>query len=231
MIDEGTQEQASLYALDLLNSEEKAIFEARLRSSSELRALVDDFREAAAVLVLAIPPRELPPRFEEKVFEAIENSEKIISFPKSKPMAWVPWAIAAALAFACTILYSSLSDTRKELAEAQQKPEMKVAVLGSKIDKAPQANAVVVWDPKNQEGLVRLDGVPDLLPGKDYQLWVIDPSYKAPVSAGVITAEAKHGAVTFHATQPIKDAQKFAISIEKAGGVAEVGGPIAFISN
>jgi anti-sigma-K factor RskA len=55
--------------------------------------------------------------------------------------------------------------------------------------------------------------------GKDYQMWVIDPKYPTPVSAGVFPA-GRAGVVNlpFKADKPITSADKFAVSVERKGG-------------
>lgn len=232
MIDEAFQEQASLYVLDLLEPAEKIQFESAMRASAELRALVDELRDAAAAIAHASPPRALPPGLEQRVLAAIQNDEKVVPF--KKPVAWLPWSIAAILAILGSLVYVQLSQdltkTRQALAEAKQASGLIVASLDSKLENAPKASAVVVWDEKNQSGLIRLNDAPKLEPGKDYQLWVIDPQYKNPVNGGVISAAATEAAIAFRVDQPIKEAQKFAVSVERTGGVPKAEGPIVFLS-
>jgi anti-sigma-K factor RskA len=53
-------ELAGAYALDALEGDDKAAFEAELTQDAELRKLVDEHREAAAMLAAAVPEREPP---------------------------------------------------------------------------------------------------------------------------------------------------------------------------
>ena len=70
-MNEELEEQASLYALDLLEGAEGAAFEARLASDPQLRAQVDDFRASAAQLAHTAAPRTPPAALEAKILTAI----------------------------------------------------------------------------------------------------------------------------------------------------------------
>jgi anti-sigma-K factor RskA len=60
-------ELAGAYALDGLDGDEKAAFEAQLAQDAELRKLVDEHREAAAMLAAAVPEREPPAALRERM--------------------------------------------------------------------------------------------------------------------------------------------------------------------
>jgi anti-sigma-K factor RskA len=86
---------------------------------------------------------------------------------------------------------------------------------------------VVVWDKNRKNGVLQLDKLPPPAPGKDYQLWVIDPKIPQPVSAGIL-AVPNDGLIrtSFHPATPIESAGAFAISVEKAGGAPKPEGQI-----
>ena len=66
---------------------------------------------------------------------------------------------------------------------------------------------------------------------KDYQLWVLDKSKPAPVSAGVIKLDDRgYATVKFKPVEPVTPS-KFALSVEKEGGVPKKSddGPIIFV--
>ena len=92
--------------------------------------------------------------------------------------------------------------------------------------------AYVVWDATAQNGVMRFDKLPPAGANKDYQMWIIDPRYDAPVSAGIFTAGTGGELnVNFKPTRPIALARNFAISVEPKGGSAKPGGPIVLLSN
>ncbi len=108
---------------------------------------------------------------------------------------------------------------------------MEVAALRTSIKAYEDGVAVIVWDSEKQEGKIRIDKMPPVKLNKDYQLWVLDKT-KGPVSAGVIKVDDRGAAtMTFKPTEPVK-ASKFALSIEKEGGVMKKSddGPIIFVS-
>ena len=110
MIDERTEELASLYALDLLEGAELAAFEAELARDAGLRTLAAGLREAASTLALSATAAAPPPELKLRLLAEIgarrpppsaARPEKIISAPFVR---WIPWAAAACLALAATWL-------------------------------------------------------------------------------------------------------------------------------
>jgi anti-sigma-K factor RskA len=117
MIDERTEEQAALYALDALEGDEKSAFEAELARNEELRRLVDDLQEASASLAHAAPPRVPPAELETRILDAISSE----SPPRSVTprIVWLPWAAAAALALFCGLLMTQRAELSRQLAAAK----------------------------------------------------------------------------------------------------------------
>jgi anti-sigma-K factor RskA len=125
------------------------------------------------------------------------------------------------------------ADSQKELAALRQRnllSEFKIATLKAQVAKFQQTNAVVVWDTDQRTGVLQLDKLPPPAPGKDYQLWVIDPSNPLPVSAGVLSVPSV-GLIrtSFRPTQPVQSASAFAISVEKSGGSMKPEGQIILV--
>lgn len=115
------------------------------------------------------------------------------------------------------------TDLLARVAALEQKDvlaQTQIAVLGSQLKDRPQAVAVSLWNQERQDGLLVVENLPVLEAGKDYQLWVLDPSIAAPVSAGVFKVDADGKVrITFKPNQAIANAAKFAVSREKEGGV------------
>ena len=104
-------------------------------------------------------------------------------------------------------------EAKDALAQAQ------IAVMNSLIKNRPEAIAVSVWNQEKQNGILVVENLPVLEPGKDYQLWVIDPSIAAPVSAGIFKVDVKGKVrINFQPKQNIQTAAKFAVTEEKEGG-------------
>jgi anti-sigma-K factor RskA len=119
-----------------------------------------------------------------------------------------------------------LSDLRKRDALS----ELKIAALKAQVKAYANVVAVSVWDEEKQQGLVRFKNLPQAASGKDYQMWVIDPAQKAPISAGLLPA-GEGGAMnlTYRPGQKVGTANAFAISVEKKGGSPTPQGQIVLV--
>jgi anti-sigma-K factor RskA len=128
---------------------------------------------------------------------------------------------------------TQVSDLRERLRVEGDLAQFKIATLASMAGNSPQALAVAVWNPTTQQGILRVDKLPALASDKDYQLWLIDPAYPAPVDGGVFTVDPGTGRaqVTFKPNQRVNNAAKFAVSLERKGGVPKVEGPIVLIGD
>jgi anti-sigma-K factor RskA len=132
-----------------------------------------------------------------------------------------------------------LAASGREVAELGEKlkaegdlAHLKIATLASMLGNSPAALAVAVWNPTREEGVLTVSKLPALAAAMDYQLWVIDPQYPSPVSGGVFTVDPVTGEahVVFRADKPVKSIAKFAVSLERKGGVAKPEGPIVLLS-
>ena len=229
-MNEQLEEQASLYVLGLLEGEESAAFEKQMAESAELRDMVDDLDGAAALLAHSVPPRPLPPALRERVLGEIGKT-KTVAFPRR--LSWLPWAIAACLALACSYLVAERAGLRNRVVSLEQRDflaQVQIASLSSKLKSAPDANAVVVWDEKKQHGILKVTQLPPNKEKNDYQIWLVDPRYKDPVAAGVFhVSDDGTLRVPFQPTSPVRGAKGFAISLERKGGVTSVEGPIVLL--
>jgi anti-sigma-K factor RskA len=108
----------------------------------------------------------------------------------------------------------------------------KISTLASMLGNTPAAIAVAVWDPSREQGVLSVSKLPALASEKDYQLWVIDKQYPAPVSAGVFVVDPVSGEahIVFKADKPVRSIAKFAVSLERKGGSPSPEGPIVLIS-
>ncbi len=108
---------------------------------------------------------------------------------------------------------------------------LKITALASMLNNSPKAIAVAVWDPAKQEGVLKVEQLPALLPNQDYQLWVVDPQYPNPVDGGVFTVDAQTGAarMPFKARQPVGAVSAFAVTLERKGGVPKAEGPFVLL--
>ncbi len=147
---------------------------------------------------------------------------------------------SAETARAFTDLRAQLADAQTQIGELREKlqtqgdlAQFKIATLASLAGNSPEALAVAVWNPTTQEGLLRVDKLPALATDQDYQLWVIDPAYPIPVDGGVFTVDPDtgHAQVAFRPNKRVTNATKFAVSLERKGGVPKAEGPILLLGD
>ena len=125
---------------------------------------------------------------------------------------------------------SLINDLGRQLREQQDLTRLKITALASLAGNTPEAQAIAVWDPGRETGLLTVDKLPVIADNQDYQIWVVDPAYPNPVDGGVFKPGADGRAVlTFKGNKPIKGAAAFAISLEKKGGVPKAEGPIVLL--
>lgn len=229
-MNEQLEEQASLYVLGLLEGADAAAFEQQMQSDPELRALVDQLDEAAAAVSHSAPSRALPSELRERVLAEVRR-EKTVAFPRRSN--WLPWALAACFALTSAYLVAERGGLRKRLTRLEQRDvlaQIQIASLSSKLENAPDANAVVVWDEKKQRGVLKVTQLPRNEENRDYQLWLVDPRYKDPIDGGVFHVSNDGSLrVPFHPRSPVRDAKGFAISLERKGGVTKAEGPIVLL--
>lgn len=257
MIAEPQQEQACLYALGALGPDETAAFELALRDGAELQAFTRRLHKVSLALALGIPSNLPPAELKARLLAALPAAKVLATdfspteTPRGVRFAWLPWALAACVTVLCGVLavqkralraeiiqraardqqqQSRLTDLQNDLAALSAKDQvsqLRIALLGSLLESAPQAVAVSLWDAEKQKGVLVVQNLTPLPTDRDYQLWVIDPHLGTPVDAGLFSVDAK-GAVRFR-FQPktaVRSAEKFAVTLERKGGVPAPQGPM-----
>jgi anti-sigma-K factor RskA len=255
MIDERREENACLYVAGALPQPESRAFKDELRANPELQKLVKQLRDSASALALAEPPVAPPPQLKNKILAKLAREPEaanIISLPaapKYFPPFWLPWAMAAGFAFLAVVqflqaqalrqqtrsLNAAVAGLSTQVAELQQKDtlsQMRITLLNSLLDNSPKAVAVSVWDNAKQSGVLVVQNLAPAPTGKDYQLWVINDKYPAPVNAGVFSVDEK-GTVrfTFKPDMPMTSVDKYAVTVERKGGVPKAEGKVALLGS
>jgi anti-sigma-K factor RskA len=95
----------------------------------------------------------------------------------------------------------------------------RLAVLRPTADGAPGVVGASVWNATDQKGLIVVENLPALPPTQSYQFWLIDPKLGIPINGGVLPV-GQGGSVRAQFAPQIRvdNAERFAISIEPAGG-------------
>jgi anti-sigma-K factor RskA len=109
---------------------------------------------------------------------------------------------------------------------------LKISMLASMLGNTPAAVAVAVWDPSREQGVLSVSKLPALASEKDYQLWLVDPQYPSPVNGGVFVVDPVTGEahIVFKGDKHVGSIAKFAVSLERKGGVPVREGPIVLLS-
>lgn len=243
MIDERQEELAALYALGMLEPAEAEALARLLAADPELARAVVDFQAALEQLALDVPQHEPPFRMKLAVLAKIRGpAVPSVAAGGSLPvrrsasvLSWLAWAAVLALLVSVSLLLRERTALQAEVAKLQHHDavaQLELRTLHSMLDGAPKATAVVAWDPEKQTGILRPAGLPPAGPDRDYQLWIIDPQSPAPVSAGTFRPVGNSGeSISFHTGKTVREAGKFAVSLEPKGGSAQAKGPIVLMSD
>jgi RNA polymerase sigma-70 factor (ECF subfamily) len=122
-----------------------------------------------------------------------------------------------------------INDLGRRLQHAEDLARLRISVLAS-FGSTRKAQAIAVWDPGQQAGLLTCDMLPAPADNQDYQIWIVDPAYPTPVNCGVFRPDAAgHAVLVFRPDQPVRQAAAFAISLEKKGGAAKAEGAIILL--
>ncbi len=123
-----------------------------------------------------------------------------------------------------------INNLGNKLRRSEDLARLKVSALASLVGNTKEAQAIAVWDPEQQTGLLTVEKLPAIAETQDYQIWVVDPAYPNPVNGGVfhVTDDGKV-ALAFKPDQPVTQATAFAISLEKKGGVPKAEGTIVML--
>jgi anti-sigma-K factor RskA len=253
MIEERLQENACLFVAGALSPEENSAFEQELRGNAELQTFVRELRDAASAFALAEKSVAPPPRLKNKILAQIEGEQKrpesfsLLTLVNQLRSAWLPWAVAAGFAALAAVQYVQAQALREQtrslnaavtglstqIAALEKKDDfsqMRIAMLSSLLDNSPKAVAVSLWDNDKQSGVLVVQNLAPAPTDKDYQLWVINDKYPAPVNAGVFSVDDKGNVrFTFKPDMPMTSVDKFAVTVERKGGVPKAEGKVALV--
>jgi anti-sigma-K factor RskA len=256
-----SQEDLALYAMRSLPADEMAAVGAALRDNPQAQQELARIQDDLALLALSVDQQAAPAGSFERLQARMHETVQAIStsVPAGKPIEmtatqteiatlsstrrskWAvitPWAIAACLAIACSILgyrTSSLNDAldgesrlvsnlAAKASRAQQVLEVlnapnaqRFTLAATKTPAAPTAHAVYLAE--RGALMMEANNLKPVPAGKTYELWVIPASGAAPVPAGTFTPNGEGYASVVLPTLPSGvPAKAFGITIENAGG-------------
>jgi anti-sigma-K factor RskA len=251
-----SHEDLTLYAMGSLPAEEMAAVAAALRQNPQARQELARIQDDLALLALSVEQQPAPSgsfeRLQARMSQAgrtttsnqiagnmtATTSEVTAIRGRSKWAIFTPWAIAACLAIACSILgykVSSLNDAldgesrlvsnlAAKASHAQQVLEVlnapdaqRVTLTASKTP--PAATAHTVYLAERGALVMEASHMTPAPAGKAYELWVIPADGAAPMPAGTFWPNAEGYASLVLPKLPSGIAAKgFGITMEKASG-------------
>ncbi len=242
---EEIRELAAMYALGGLDGEDRARFEALLRSRDPgATAALSEFE--SSLVSLAAEPAEAPPPSVKAALmariaaESREEPPPAVVRPfRARRALWpVVWAAAMAAGIAAVAVGLSVSasyetrlhalareaaalkadiDRERQFIAVLRDPATEIVAL-SGLEPAPAARARMFWN-EHGGGLLVTAGLPATPSGKTYQLWAI-VGKNPPVPAGIFAVDPK-GTASLR-VPPLSGVGKvdvFAVTLEPAGGL------------
>jgi len=187
------EELASLYALGLLEGDQREIFEEEMRLHPGLRRIVTEFERGATQLATSLPRVSVPPMLKQSIMSRLESSQESVETPAPAQSAthtvlfWIPWAAAATIAIFCAILWKQKVDLRALLqTKISENSALLVTMQRLKTDYAAlQTRADKLEAEKKDQGL-RLAALETHDPLKDVRPVILAPQQGAPVDQKLV---------------------------------------------
>jgi anti-sigma-K factor RskA len=217
---EGIHSLAAAYALDALDEDQTAEFEAHLEGCGDCRGEVEEFRESAASLAFAIEGPAPPPGLRNRILEEARSKRPNVirlrgRFATSQ-VATAVAAVAACAALGFGLWAASLARSLDRERAAARAQASALQILGDPAARripVQGANGTLAVSRSGNAvlALARLDRAPS---GKVYEVWVI---HGKPARAGLMKGGSVGSAVRLE--RPVPDGSTVAVTIERAGGV------------
>lgn len=211
------EEMLALDALGLLTPEEGRELAALLAADGDLRIRAEALRETASMLAYLPESRAPRPGLKRAVMREID-----LRIAAERPAGRgnvLPWALAALFAIIAAV------SVVRDVVHSRENGRVRIALL-----RPPGADSLataqISWNEKTHTGRIVARRMDPLAPDRCYQIWIIDPRRDEPVSGGIFTVSAD-GSVEAEVkpAEPVGGAERFLISLEKAGGVPKAAGP------
>ena len=243
---EEIRDLAAMYALGGLEGDDRARFEALLRSGDpDATAALRDF-ESSLVSLATESAEPSPPSVKVALMTRIaaesgrQPSTAVVTPPlRPRRILWpIIWAAALAAGIAAITVGLSVSasyekrlqalageaaalksdiDREREFIAMLRDPSTEIVALAG-LQPAPAARARMFWNERSGGFLVTA-GLPAPPSGKTYQLWAI-AGKNAPVSAGVFGVDVKGaGGLRVPPLSGVGKVDVFAVTLEPAGGL------------
>jgi hypothetical protein len=194
----------------------------------------------------------LPVYVKQEIKNAVLPGEpaKVVAMKTETPKSfWFKYAIAASIILLAGSIYwnitlfnknsqlqnnynntvARLSDIEKEIAMIRQNPNMKMAAMKG-MPESPASFATVFWDTTSKDVYLVVNNLPKPASDKQYQLWALFDGQ--PIDIGMIDNNFFIGQdKLLLRMKNARNAQAFAITLEKKGGNPTPEGPMYVMGN
>jgi len=242
---------AAVYAVDALDGDELAQFEAHLPTCATCQASVREAQETLTRAMLSMPPQSPPPTARAALVRRVAERRERRSY------GWLRWAAATAVAASAAAMFAStqvavryearLGQMARETAGVRERLARNEAALQEQVafyrgavellrDPATRvvdlhgqgtesaATGRMVWNDTAGGHLV-VAGLRPAPAGKVYEAWTIAAGAKP---AGLFAVDQEGRAL--HRVPPEPGVKVFAVTLEPEGGVPAPTGPIVLAS-
>lgn len=243
---------AAVYAVDALDGDDLAVFEAHLPTCPACQASVRDAQETLARATLSMPPQAPPAAARAALVRRVAEPRE------RRPRGWLRWAAATAVAAAAAAMFAGTwvavryearlgqmaretAAVRERLARNEAALQEQVAFYRGVVDllrdpatrvvdlrgqgAASSAAARMIWNDA-AGGHLFVTGLAPAPAGKTYELWTIADA--APKPAGLFGIDPQGRGV--HRVAAERGVKAFAVSLEPEGGMPAPTGPIVLAS-
>jgi anti-sigma-K factor RskA len=132
-------------------------------------------------------------------------------------------------------IQGAMATLQTELAEREQAlrllsaPQVRLVHLTG-LGPSPGATGQLLWNPVTRAGLLSTAGLPPTPPDRIYELWAI--AGDEPITAGIFPVdEGRHALLRLSPLPTTKRFNKFAVTLEPAGGVPKPTGPMLLLGS
>src|ERR1041385_6606942 len=189
MVHEDYKEMIPARALSALDAAEAQTLNEHLENCAECRKELDDWQATAAALAFDANPAEPSPKVRERILDEVRkdlSETNVVPFRSTPRNLWSSFgslgAMAAAVLFTALIvglivLWRQNNAIRKDLEQSREFVQL-VTSPGARVSElkgtaaAAGATATVAYD-NNGHAILVASKLPNLPPGKAYQLWFI----------------------------------------------------------
>ena len=230
MSEEKWVELAYLYAAGALDGQDLEEFEKQLNSGcSVCVSSLQEAEEALGLMSKSLPELSPPPALKARIMDQIGVTAQGVGAQPSFNWAWA----AGGFVMACLVVtlgWNSVQ-TQKQLYDLQlmvTDPAVHNVQLKG-MDASPNASGKLMMNMNDKKCMFYVAGLSPLPEGKVYELWGISGD-NAPVPAGTFKVD-KNGCVALDLSKlpGVWKFEKFAVTLEPAGGVPQPTGAMHLI--